>query len=328
MRRVWVILASATLVVAWGCGNSYDIRLNKTLDDMKYRKRLDEMLMPPLTKNKFEELLIFVRPPKKLELAKEFLLPLPEPGKFDLEASLLETAKAGDSPTPGEAPQPGAEAPKSSEAPKQSLHIVARVKRPKNPASKKKVVEPANRREFTTDLLALVNAAYAPPVEVALDKFKETTKRFNTFKQYAFTVGEKYVQVYFYAPKKDAAKIDPYEVALIFEYPRSEHNNLFGKIDLSLEAFGVGNKAQSALLRRDRRTRRGAGSTRGARRLLTEMSRADQRPGVHSPSPRGEAPSSGGLAEGRRPLGRRGGRPRNSPRIIGSMQGASIPSRT
>ena len=104
---VWVILASASLVVAWGCGNSYDIRLNKTLEDMKYRKRLDEMLMPPLTKNKFEELLIFVRPPKKLELAKEFLLPLPEPGKFDLEASLLDTGKAGDSPTPGDQPPPG-----------------------------------------------------------------------------------------------------------------------------------------------------------------------------------------------------------------------------
>jgi hypothetical protein len=240
MRRVWVILASAGLMVAWGCGNSYDIRLNKTLEDMKYRKRLDEMLMPHLTKNKFEELLIFLRPPKKLELAKEFLLPLPEPGKFDLEASLLETTKAADNPTPG------GEAPKTvSEAPKQSLHILARVKRPKNPASKKKVVEPANRREFPTDVLALVNAAYAPPAEVTLDKFKETTKKFNTFKQYAFTVGEKYVQIYIYAPKKDAVKTDPYEVALIFEYPSSEHNNLSGKIELSLEAFALGNRAKS-----------------------------------------------------------------------------------
>jgi len=241
MRRVWVILASASLVVAWGCGNSYDIRLNKTLEDMKYRKRLDDMLMPPLTKNKFEELLIFVRPPKKLELAKEFLLPLPEPGKFDLEASLLETLKSADSAAPSDQPPPGADAPKTVEPPKQSLHVVARVKRPKNPAAKKKVVEPANRREFTTDLLALVNAAYAPPAEVTLDKFKETTKRFNKFKQYAVIAGEKYVQVYFYAPKND-----PYEVALIFEYPRSEHNNLSGKIDLSLESFGVGNKARSA----------------------------------------------------------------------------------
>jgi hypothetical protein len=240
MRRVWVILASASLLVAWGCGNSYDIRLNKTLEDMKYRKRLDEMLMPPVTKNKLEELLIFVRPPKKLELAKEFLLPLPEAGKFDLEASLLDTGKAAD------APSAGGEAPKSTEAPKQSLHIVARVKRPKNPAAKKKVVEPANRREFATDVLALVNAAYAPPAEVTLDKFKETTKRFNGFKQYAFTVGEKYVQVYFYAPKKEAVKTDPYEVALIFEYPSSEHNNLSGKIELSLEAFALGNKARSA----------------------------------------------------------------------------------
>ena len=248
MRRVWVILVSGSLVVAWGCGNSYDIRLNKTLEDMKYRKRLDEMLMPPLTKNKLDELLIFVRPPKKLEVAKEFLLPLPEAGKFDLEVSLLDTGKASDTPTQGEAqPTPAGGAPKATEAPKQSLHIVARVKRPKNPASKKKAVEPVNRREFATDVLALVNAAYAPPAEVTLDKFKETTKRFNSFKQYAFTVGEKYVQVYFYAPKKDAAKTDPYEVALIFEYPSAEHNNLSGKIELSLEAFALGNKARTRL---------------------------------------------------------------------------------
>ena len=107
-------------------------------------------------------------------------------------------------------------------------------------------MEPANRREFTTDILALVNAAYAPPAELTPDKFKETTKKFNSFKQYTFTVGEKYVHVYLYAPKKDAAKTDPYEVAMIFEYPSSEHNNLSGKIELCLESFAVGNKAQSA----------------------------------------------------------------------------------
>ena len=247
MRRVWVILASASLLVAWGCGNSYELRLNKTLDDMKYRKRLDDMLMPHLTKNKFEDLRIFVRPPKKLELAKEFmLLPLPDPGKFDLEASLVETAKAGDSPTPGgEPPQPGAEAAKSAEAPKQSMHVVARVKLPKNPAAKKKAVEPANRLEFNTDLLALVNSTYAPAEKETIDRYKVTSKRFNSFKQHSFTVGEKYVQVYLYVPK-NATKNEPYEVALIFEYPRAEHNSLVGKIDLCLESFAVGDKAKNA----------------------------------------------------------------------------------
>ena len=167
--------------------------------------------------------------------------------------------------------RPAAEDAKSTEAPKQSLHIVARVKRPKNPASKKKVVEPANRREFPTDVLALVNAAYAPPAEVTLDKFKETTKKFNTFKQFAFTIGEKYVHVYFYAPKKEAVKTDPYEVALIFEYPSAEHNNLSGKIELSLEVFALGNKAQERLLRRGRRTCRRNGCSRRPRSLLTAL---------------------------------------------------------
>ena len=41
-------------------------------------------------------------------------------------------------------------------------------------------------------------------------------------------------------------KNDPYEVALIFEYPRTEHNNLFSKIDLCLEAFAVSNRAKNA----------------------------------------------------------------------------------
>jgi len=228
MRRVWAILASASLVAAWGCGNSYDIRMNKTLDDMRYRKRLDENLIPAPTKGKFEELLIFVRPPKNLQQAKDFLLPLPEPGKFDFEASFLETQKAGDSSAP------------SGETPKQSLHLLARVKRPKNPNAKKKA-EPVNRGDFNRDVLALLNGAYAPPAELTMDKFKETKKKNNTFKHYAFAVNGKNVQVYLYGTKNSA-----YEVALVFEYPSSEHTTLYSKIELCLESFAEGNKARRA----------------------------------------------------------------------------------
>jgi hypothetical protein len=227
-------------LVAWGCAGSYDKRLEKTLDDMKYRKRLDDMLMPPPSDAKFKDLLIYVRPPKSLQPAREFLLPL-EADKFDLAASFLESGGAGGTPAPSDQPAAPGEPPKAAETPKQSLHIVARVKRPKNPAAKKKVAEPANRREFTTDLLALVNSAYAPQPEVTLDKFKETTKKQNKFRQHSFAVGGKNVQVYLYAPRGD-----PYEVALIFEYPSTEHANLSGKIDLCLESFAVGNKAKAA----------------------------------------------------------------------------------
>jgi len=227
MRRLWAILASASLVAAWGCGNSYDIRMNKTLDDMRYRKRLDENLMPAESKGKFEELMIFVRPPKNLKPAKEFLLPLPEPGKFDLEASFLETQKAGEGQAAGEVP-------------KQSLHMLARVKRPKNPNAKKKV-ETTNRGDFNRDVLALLNGAYAPPAELTIDKFKETKKKNNTFRQHSFAVGGKIVQVYLYGPKNGN-----YEVALVFEYPSKEHSNLYSKIELCLESFAEGNKARRA----------------------------------------------------------------------------------
>jgi hypothetical protein len=241
MRRVWAILASASLIAVWGCGSSYDIRMNKTLDDMRYRKRLDDNLMPAQTKGKFEELMIFVRPPKNLQPAKEFLLPLPEPGKFDLEASFLETQKAGDAPqAPGAPTEAGTEPKPPTDTQKQSLHILARVKRPKNPNAKKKA-EPVNRGDFNRDVLALINAAYAPPAELTIDKFKETKKKNNSFKQHAFAVNGKNVQVYLYGQKNSA-----YEVALIFEYPSTEHANLYSKIELCLESFAEGNKARRA----------------------------------------------------------------------------------
>jgi hypothetical protein len=237
MRRVWAILATAGLVAAYGCGNSYDIRLNKTLEEMKYRKRLDDNLTPA-AKGKFEELSIFLRPPKNLQAAKEFLLPIPEPGKFDLEASFLETKSGADS-KPNE---PAKEEAKAGEALKQSLHVLARVKRPKNPNAKKKAAPVVPRGDFSRDVLALLNAAYAPPAELTIDKFKEVTKGpnsrpVNRFKHHAFTVNDKNIQVYLYAPKGENS-----EVALIFEYPRAEQ--LYSKIELSLECFGAGDRAK------------------------------------------------------------------------------------
>ena len=115
MRRVMAMVATTILVLGGGCGSkSYEFRLDRTLESMRYRKRLDDNLMPPPAKGiaPFEELAIFLRPPKNLEQSKEFQMTVLEPGQFDLQSSFFEEKK-------------------------QNLHVLARVKKPKGSASKK-----------------------------------------------------------------------------------------------------------------------------------------------------------------------------------------------
>ena len=49
------------------------------------------------------------------------------------------------------------------------------------------------------------------------------------------------MQIYLYGGKNS-----PYEVALIFEYPKAEHNAVNPKIRLCMESFAVGDKAKRA----------------------------------------------------------------------------------
>jgi hypothetical protein len=222
MRRVLALAATTALVLAGGCGGkSYEVRLGKTLDAMKYRKKLDELTNPAPTKGKLEQHLIFVRPPKGLstEPAKSFLLTELEPGKFDVTDSFLEKDK-------------------------QNFHILARVKLPKGPANKKGAQpepEKAVRGDFVSDVLGVLSAVYN--VELDPSKAKEETKQptNNRFKHLTFEAAGKDVQVYFYG-----SKTGPYEVALIFEYPKSEQNALVRKIDYTLGSFAVGERARRA----------------------------------------------------------------------------------
>jgi hypothetical protein len=220
MRRVLALAATTTLVLAGGCGGEkYEFRLNKTLEEMRYRKRLDDNLNPAATKGRLEQNLIFIRPPKGLstEPAKDFQLTVLEPGKFDVSESFYEKDK-------------------------QNLHILARVKRPKGPAGKKGAqAEQAQavRGEFVGDVLAVLGSVYNVDLDPA--KVKEETKRNNKFKHLTFEANGKNIQVYFYG-----AKTSQYEVALIFEYPKSEQASLVSKIDLTLGSFGVGERARRA----------------------------------------------------------------------------------
>jgi len=212
------MVATAILVLSGGCGSkSYEYRLDKTLESMRYRKRLDDNLMPPPAKGiaPFEELSIFLRPPKNLAQSKEFQMTVLEPGQFDLESSFFEEKK-------------------------QNLHVLARVK--KRPASKKPAAptpaDTAVRGEFNRDVVNIVGNVYGVTDDLGVEKFKEVSKKANKFKFHTFATSDKNVQVYLY-------KSDPYEVALIFDYPSSEQANLASKINLALESFAVGPKAKN-----------------------------------------------------------------------------------
>jgi hypothetical protein len=218
MRRVMALVATTVLVLSGGCGSkSYELRLDRTLENMRYRKRLDDNLMPPPAKGiaPFEELGIFIRPPKNLVQSKEFQMTVLEPGQFDLASSFFEEKK-------------------------QNLHVLARVKKPKASASKKAPApaDSAVRGEFNRDVVGIVGNVYGVADDLEVGKFKEVTKKSNKFRYHTFATGDKNVQVYLY-------KVDPYEVALIFDYPSSEQANLASRINLALESFAVGPRAKN-----------------------------------------------------------------------------------
>lgn len=217
MRRALVLLATTAMLIAGGCGvKIYEKRLEDTLIDMRYKKRLDDNLLPAVTKGKLEGLGIYVRPPKGLEgPAKETQLVV-EPGKFEDVETFYE-------------------------ADKQSLHILTRVKLPKAVAKKgaPPPPQPTPRGDFTADVASILNSYYS--VDIDPTKAKVEEKKKNAFKRLAFEAGGKNVQVYIRSIKND-----PYEVALVFDYPKSEQANVAGKIDLTLESMRVGDKARAA----------------------------------------------------------------------------------
>jgi hypothetical protein len=221
MRRACVILVSACLLLVLGC-RDYDFRLAKTLEEMKYQQRLEKNLEKAPTKGSLQGELIYVRPPKGLSgPTKAFTLTVVEPGKFDLENSFIDEAKHA------------------------SLHVLARHKKPKAPPKKgAPPVAAPTRGDFMNEVIELVKAAYAVE-DLTPTKFKNVIKkhegRENSYKEVKLDLNTKEVLIYLYGEKNG-----PYDIALIFEYPKTELNNLSPKIGLSLEAFAVGEAASKA----------------------------------------------------------------------------------
>jgi hypothetical protein len=220
MKRAIATVIGACCLLTFGC-RDYDVRLDETLEDMKYQKRLNDNLAEAPTKGLLQQELIYIRPPKGFTgPMKAFSLANIEAGKFDLENSFIEEAKQA------------------------SLHVLARHKKPKAAAPKKgpAPAEPPPRGDFTAEVIEVLKVAYGID-DLEPGKFKPETKRHkgreNSFKATKLDVATKEVQVYLYGDKNG-----PYNVALIFEYLKTEMNSLSPKIGLSLEAFATGEAAR------------------------------------------------------------------------------------
>lgn len=217
MRRVvWVVIASALMVAGVGCGRkSYGEREAKTLGKMDYDRRLKKNLMePPKEDKKFTELTIYVRAPKDEALAKTGQLPVAE-GQFDLDASFTD--------------------PKDNS----TLHILARVKMPKKPATKgaQPVAAPPARAEFVGEVLRVLSDVFGSPEALQTPKFtEESRKSGNRFKRLIFIGNDKEVRLYTY-------KQGNHEVALIFVYDQKQRGPMSSKIEYCLDSFATGETA-------------------------------------------------------------------------------------
>jgi hypothetical protein len=214
MKRILGLLASTSLLLAIGC--TYDMRLDKRIVDLRYQKQLDDNLeQPPEAKTNLAISNIYIRPPLAfVGPTKEIGLAPVEEGKFDIATSFI-----GDPA---------------------SLHVLARVEKPKSAAPKKKGPNPTAtpttvRGDFTADVLEYIKGAYGTEAP----KLKADPKKANNFKATTLDLTAKEVQIYILGEKNS-----PAQVALIFDYPKESRNSLTSKIKYCLESFRVGTPAQ------------------------------------------------------------------------------------
>ncbi len=231
MKRLSALLASGTLLLVFGCARDYDIRLEKTVENLRYQKRLNDNLEKPAdTKSSVATANIYVRPPMGLKgPSKEIGLTVVEPGKYDVATTFFDD--------------------------KGSLHLLARVEKPKAAPTKKGPTPPADavpRGEFTADVLELLKNAYAVD---EIPKIKSESKKNNTFKTVDLNLANKLVKVYFFGEKNS-----PAQVALIFDYPKDDFKNLSSKIDLCLESFRTGEAAKRLYSGQDEEGGEGTGT--------------------------------------------------------------------
>ncbi len=260
MRRVLTVVVAATAVCGLGClgENSYETRLEKTLDYLKYQQQLNTFLKPA-EQGKFKELNIFLRPPMPLDKAPASNLPAAA-GQFDLAESFLGYPSTG-STSQGQGQGQAAGGGQGQGGAALQLHVLARFKKPPTAAGKKAAPPPTNRGPFLDDVRALIANYYGGGEAAMSGKLENVTERGRSYKRLQFqsATGNR-INAYFYSQ-------DNYDVALIWDFPPALANSpaVSSGIKYAMESFAVGRRASIAFAGGDEEEGQGgAGGAGGA----------------------------------------------------------------
>jgi hypothetical protein len=228
MKRIWVMVATASTLFVVGCGvPSYNKRIDDTVRNLKLEQEINTFLLPQ-TEGKVKELNVFLRLPKP---AAELNPPsfAPPAGIFDFVASYQaqpEGLPAKDVATPAPPPPPPIK-----------IHVFLRQK-PKKAAAKKgepAPAAPADRGNFITAVRQTIASEFGP--EAANEKSPQPGNPFKTLK-FAAQNGDD-VRAYFTEANKGEI-----EAALVFDIPKEtrDHNIVKKGVENTIRSFSLGGK--------------------------------------------------------------------------------------
>jgi hypothetical protein len=185
--------------------------------------------------------LIYIRPPKPLEEAKELGLPSAAPGQYDLAVTFFGQPKEQEAQGKQAEAKEGAAPPDANAVVR--LHVLARVKKPKRTPKKGEAPPPdtSGRGEFTADVRSLLATDLSAGEAATTGQPKAAPAKSNSFKRLIFNspVNNDAVRVYFYTQGN-------YDVALVWDIPPAFGKSMDGAIELCLESFAVDRKASNA----------------------------------------------------------------------------------
>ncbi len=216
-----LILILATLILT-GCSQSYETRMDRTIQNIKYNDRLDRNLKPPAQSAGLADNNIYLRPPQPMDLQSGFGLPGFPIDQFEAAAQY--------------------------QAENANLYVLARYDAATRAAEQEQgaMIE---RGDFRESILSYLRNAYGNAnvdVEIAasslerVDYRSEIYNKSITYDQLVFLVSGFEIEIYIHEPSD---KPD-YHVALIFAMPEIDRPDYAEKIRLCLQELAVGSDAQ------------------------------------------------------------------------------------